>query len=99
MLGLFLGIQILSGVILAMQFIPDADIAFYSVDLLMRDVLGGWLVRSLHCNGASFFFMFLYFHMGRGLYYHSFKNICMWYSGLIIFILSMMVAFFGYVLP
>lgn len=72
MLGLFLRVQIISGLLLAMQYIPDANLAYYSVDLLLRDVNCGWLIRSIHCNGASFYFLFLYFHIGRGIYYYSF---------------------------
>ena len=99
LLSVFLGVQIVSGLLLAMQYIPDARSAFLAVDLIMRDIWGGWYIRSLHCNGASFYFLFLYFHMGRGIYYYSFFYHDMWYSGLIIFVVSMAVAFFGYVLP
>ena len=96
---LFLIVQIVRGLLLAMNFLPEASMAFYSVDYLMRDIKEGWLVRALHTNGASFYFLFLYLHMGRGLYYNSFFYQKTWLSGLLILVVSMAIAFFGYVLP
>lgn len=96
---IFLLIQILRGLFLAMNFVPESNIAFFSVDYLMRDINEGWLIRSIHRKGASFYFIFLYLHMGRGLYYKSFFYLKTWLSGVTILVLSMAVAFFGYVLP
>nr|YP_011013898.1 cytochrome b [Arthurdendyus triangulatus]WPY71421.1 cytochrome b [Arthurdendyus triangulatus] len=100
LLGLFLVIQILTGVFLSFSYIDSVDLAFGSVDLIMRDVFLGSFVRLLHSNGATFFFFFLYVHMFRGLYFSTyllFRGV--WLVGCIIFVLSMAVAFFGYVLP
>jgi quinol-cytochrome oxidoreductase complex cytochrome b subunit len=99
--GLYLVLQIITGVILVMFYIPHSLYAFNSVEHVMRDVNNGWLVRYIHANIASFFFIFVYLHMMRGLYFKSYsaprKNL--WLSGLIIFLLMMATAFMGYVLP
>nr|AUJ21379.1 cytochrome b [Tetragnatha macilenta] len=99
LLGLFLGIQIITGLFLAMQFSGDVDLSFDTIVHIMRDVNGGWLLRVMHANGASFFFLFIFIHMGRGLYYGSYRFMKTWLSGSTIFILSMATAFLGYVLP
>ncbi|MDP8916607.1 MAG: cytochrome b N-terminal domain-containing protein, partial [Pseudomonadota bacterium] len=93
--------QILTGVVLAMHYIPHVDHAFASVERIMRDVNYGWLVRYLHSNGASMFFLAIYIHMLRGLYYGSYKapREVIWLLGAILFFLLIATAFLGYVLP
>ncbi len=100
-LALFLGVQILSGVVLAMHYAANSGIAFQSVEQIMRDVNWGWLLRYMHANGASFFFIAVYLHIFRGLYYGSYKapREVLWILGVIIFLLMMATAFMGYVLP
>ena len=99
--GLCLVIQIISGIFLAMHYTPHVDLAFSSVEHIMRDVNNGWLVRYLHANGASMFFIVVYSHIFRGLYYGSYMSPreLLWCSGVVIFILMMATAFMGYVLP
>jgi ubiquinol-cytochrome c reductase cytochrome b subunit len=94
-------IQILTGVFLAMHYQAHVDFAFNSVEHIMRDVSGGWIIRYVHANTASFFFIFVYAHIARGLYYSSYKTprILVWTIGVIILILMMAIAFLGYVLP
>jgi len=99
LLGLCLVIQILRGVILAIHYTPHIDLAFQSVSHIMRDVNYGWLIRITHANIASFFFLYLYLHIGRGLYYGSYLLAEVWNIGVILFVLCMAVAFLGYVLP
>lgn len=101
LLGLCLIIQILTGVFLAMHYVPNIDLAFSSVEHIMRDVNNGWLIRYIHANVASFFFICVYAHIGRGFYYGSYKSprILVWSIGVIILILMMATAFLGYVLP
>ena len=101
LLGLCLGIQIVTGVTLAMHYTPSVAEAFNSVEHIMRDVNNGWLVRYLHANTASAFFFILYLHIGRGLYYGSYKapRTLTWAIGTVIVILMMATAFLGYVLP
>nr|AXS65248.1 cytochrome b [Curculionoidea sp. 17 KM-2017] len=99
LLGLCLMIQIITGIFLAMHYCPDINMAFDSVIHISRDVNFGWLIRALHANGASFFFICLYIHIGRGLYYSSFLYTETWMSGVTIFFLVMATAFLGYVLP
>jgi ubiquinol-cytochrome c reductase cytochrome b/c1 subunit len=93
--------QILTGVVLAMHYTPHVDFAFASVEHIMRDVNYGWLLRYLHANGASMFFIAVYIHIFRGLYYGSYKapREVLWILGVIIFLLMMATAFMGYVLP
>jgi ubiquinol-cytochrome c reductase cytochrome b subunit len=100
-LSFMLIIQILTGVILAMHYVPSATMAFASVEHIMRDVNYGWLMRYLHTNGASMFFLAVYIHMFRGIYYGSYKNPreVLWILGVIIYLLMMATAFMGYVLP
>ena len=99
--GICLVIQILTGVFLAMHYTPHIDLAFNSVEHIMRDVNNGWLIRYIHANGASMFFIVVYSHIFRGLYYGSFMHPrqLLWCSGVLIFILMMATAFMGYVLP
>ena len=101
LLGFCLGIQIITGVTLAMHYNPSVLEAFNSVEHIMRDVNNGWLLRYLHSNTASAFFFLVYLHIGRGLYYGSYKapRTLVWTIGTVIFILMMATAFLGYVLP
>jgi ubiquinol-cytochrome c reductase cytochrome b subunit len=101
LLGTCLIIQILTGVFLAMHYQAHVDFAFNSVEHIMRDVNAGWILRYTHANVASFFFIFVYAHIARGLYYSSYKSprILLWSIGVIILILMMAIAFLGYVLP
>ncbi|MDD9821607.1 MAG: cytochrome b N-terminal domain-containing protein [Gammaproteobacteria bacterium] len=94
-------LQIVTGVLLAMNYKPDADSAFASVEYIMRDVWGGWFVRYMHSTGASFFFIVIYLHMFRGLLYGSYRNPreLIWIFGMVIYIAMMATAFFGYLLP
>ncbi|WP_315773442.1 MULTISPECIES: cytochrome c1 [unclassified Bradyrhizobium] len=100
-LSLMLGVQIVTGVILAMHYTPHADLAFKSVELIVRDVNYGWLLRNMHACGASMFFLAVYIHMFRGLYYGSYKapREVLWILGVIIYLLMMATGFMGYVLP
>jgi ubiquinol-cytochrome c reductase cytochrome b/c1 subunit len=100
-LAFMLGVQIVTGVVLAMHYVAHADFAFDSVEKIMRDVNYGWLIRYLHSNGASMFFLAVYIHIFRGMYYGSYKapREILWILGVIIFILMMATAFMGYVLP
>ena len=93
--------QIVTGVILVMHYTPEATMAFSSVEHIMRDVNYGWMLRYLHANGASMFFLAVYIHMFRGLYYGSYKapREVLWILGVIIFLLMMATGFMGYVLP
>jgi ubiquinol-cytochrome c reductase cytochrome b subunit len=99
--GLFLVSQILTGVFLAMHYSPSVDLAFASLEHIMRDVNNGWFFRYLHANGASVFFFFVYIHIGRTLYFGFYQTSrkFLWISGIIIFFLMMAIAFMGYVLP
>jgi len=99
--GICLVIQILTGIFLAMHYTPHIDLAFASVEHIMRDVNGGWLMRYMHANGASMFFIVVYCHIFRGLYYGSYMapRELLWCSGVVIFLLMMATAFMGYVLP
>jgi len=99
LLGLCLVIQIITGLFLSMHYVSHIDLAFSSVAHISRDVNYGWIIRSIHANGASIFFLFLYIHTGRGIYYGSFKLIETWNIGVILFILTIATAFIGYVLP
>jgi ubiquinol-cytochrome c reductase cytochrome b subunit len=101
MAGLMLVVQILTGIFLAMHYTGHVDLSFASVEHIMRDVNNGWLIRYAHANGASFFFLVVYIHIGRGLYYGSYMTPRehLWCSGVLIFVLMMATAFIGYVLP
>jgi len=100
-LAFMLAAQIVTGVVLAMHYAADAETAFVSVERIMRDVNYGWLLRYLHATGASMFFLAVYVHIFRGLYYGSYKapREILWILGVIIFLLMMATAFMGYVLP
>ena len=99
--GICLGIQILTGIFLAMHYTPHIDYAWLSVEHIMRDVNYGWLIRYMHANGASMFFIVVYVHLLRGLYYGSYKSPrgLVWCLGVVILILMMATGFIGYVLP
>nr|BAV13819.1 cytochrome b [Epigonichthys maldivensis] len=99
LLGLCLVSQILTGLFLAMHYTADVNLAFSSVAHICRDVNYGWLLRNLHANGASFMFICLYCHIGRGLYYGSYFNVEAWNIGVVLLIMTMGTAFLGYVLP
>lgn len=99
LLGLCLGVQIVTGLFLAMHYTANIDLAFSSVAHICRDVNYGWLLRTVHANGASFFFICLYLHTGRGIYYGSYLFLHTWSIGVIIMFLVMGTAFLGYVLP
>jgi len=100
-LAVCLGIQLVTGIVLAMHYVPHVDYAFASVESIMRDVNYGWLIRYMHANGASMFFVAVYIHMFRGLYYGSYKapREVLWILGCVIYLLMMATAFMGYVLP
>nr|YP_008592451.1 cytochrome b [Eusthenes cupreus]AFY16817.1 cytochrome b [Eusthenes cupreus] len=99
LLGMCLIIQILSGLFLAMHYTANIELAFNSVVHICRDVNNGWLLRYTHANGASLFFICMYLHIGRGLYYGSYKLVMTWYVGVVILLITMGTAFLGYVLP
>ena len=101
MAGIFLVVQIVTGIFLAMHYTPHVDLAFLSVEHIMRDVNNGWLIRYLHANGASMFFGVVYIHVARGIYYGSYQKPrgFVWVAGVVILILMMATAFMGYVLP
>ena len=99
--GVSLVIMIVTGIVLAMSYTPHVDYAFQSVERIMRDVNHGWLLRYIHMNGASFFFIVVFIHIFRGLYYGSYKapRELLWILGVLILLLMMATAFMGYVLP
>nr|AXS65839.1 cytochrome b [Curculionoidea sp. 29 KM-2017] len=99
LLGICLSIQIITGLFLAMHYCPNINLAFLSVIHICREVNFGWLLRTLHANGASFFFICLYLHIGRGMYYNSYNLKNTWLIGVTIFFITMGTAFLGYVLP
>nr|YP_010341325.1 cytochrome b [Stenamma muralla]UNZ99578.1 cytochrome b [Stenamma muralla] len=99
LLGMFLSIQIISGFFLSLHYCANTNYAFYSIIHIMQNVNNGWVMHNIHINGASFFFICMYSHMARGLYYASFTLINTWMVGITIFFLSMATAFLGYVLP
>src|SRR6201988_2841507 len=100
-LAFLLGVQIVTGVVLAMHYTPQVDYAFDSVETIMRDVNYGWLLRYVHSNGASMFFLAAYIHMFRGMYYGTYKEPreVLWILGVILLLLMIMTGFMGYVLP
>nr|YP_001798465.1 cytochrome b [Trigoniophthalmus alternatus]ABS57563.1 cytochrome b [Trigoniophthalmus alternatus] len=99
LLGMCMIMQTLTGLFLSMHFTANIESAFSSIDHICRDVNYGWLLRTLHTNGASFFFICLYLHVGRGIYYDSHTYIHVWLVGVMLLFLSMATAFMGYVLP
>lgn len=96
--GFCLAIQIISGILVSMHYTPHVLLAFNSVEHIMRDVNQGWMIRYIHSNGASLFFVIVYIHIARGLYFKSYRNEILWISGVAIFALMMATAFLGYVL-
>nr|QGQ61306.1 cytochrome b [Heterophasia melanoleuca] len=99
LLGICLTTQIITGLLLAMHYTADTSLAFESVSHMCRNVQYGWLIRNLHANGASFFFICIYFHIGRGIYYGSYLNKETWNVGVVLLLTLMATAFVGYVLP
>lgn len=99
LLGLVLALQILTGLFLAMHYSADVDMAFAAVRHIVRDVNGGWMLRTVHANGASFFFICIFAHVGRGLYYGRYSYTGTWCTGVLLIFLVMASAFLGYVLP
>nr|UFZ13867.1 cytochrome b [Neochauliodes koreanus] len=99
LLGLCLGVQIVTGLFLAMHYSTDISLAFSSISHICRDVNYGWFLRTLHANGASFFFICIYLHIGRGMYYGSYKFMHTWMVGVLLLFVTMATAFLGYVLP
>nr|YP_010154749.1 cytochrome b [Thyreus decorus]QQX27984.1 cytochrome b [Thyreus decorus] len=99
MLGLFLMIQIISGFLLSLHYCPNIELAFKMIIHIMKDINNGWMIRLIHINGASFYFLLMYIHISRNIWYSSFKYKDVWFIGITIFFLSMMTAFLGYVLP
>jgi ubiquinol-cytochrome c reductase cytochrome b/c1 subunit len=100
-LSFMLGVQIITGIVLAMHYTPQVTMAFNSVEAIMRDVNYGWLLRYIHATGASFFFVAVYIHIARGMYYGSYKEPreVLWILGVILFLLMVVTGFMGYVLP
>lgn len=98
MMGRVLAVQLVTGVALAAHYLPAGDHAFDSCVALGRDVGWGWLLRGMHANGASFFFVFMYLHLGRGVYYGSYRLFKVWVSGVLMLAIVMGIAFLGYVL-
>ena len=97
LLGISIVLQLITGILLALHYTPDINYSYYSI---IREVYYGWSLRYIHSNGASFVFIVLFIHIGRGLYYGSYYyNSNSWFSGIIIFIILMAIAFIGYVLP
>nr|UHA55331.1 cytochrome b [Eriocampa ovata] len=99
LLGMCLMIQLITGIFLAMHYTANVELAFSSVIHICRDVNNGWMIRNMHANGASFFFICIYMHIGRGMYYGSFHFKETWMTGVIILFMVMGAAFMGYVLP
>nr|QRE78557.1 cytochrome b [Hyalomma marginatum]QRE78570.1 cytochrome b [Hyalomma marginatum]QRF92782.1 cytochrome b [Hyalomma marginatum]QRF92786.1 cytochrome b [Hyalomma marginatum]QRF92799.1 cytochrome b [Hyalomma marginatum] len=99
LLGMCLMIQIFTGLFLAMNFSSDITTAFKMISHIQRDVNNGWLIRSIHANGASLFFIFLYIHIARGIYYSSFFFTKVWITGILMILMLMGTAFLGYILP
>ena len=100
-LTFMLGVQMITGIVLAMHYTAHVDFAFDSVESIMRDVNYGWLLRYIHATGASFFFVAVYMHMARAMYYGSYKEPreVLWILGVVLFLLMIMTGFVGYVLP
>ena len=100
LLGLSIVLQLITGILLSLHYTPHINYSYYSIMYIIREVYYGWSLRYIHSNGASFLFTVLFIHIGRGLYYGSYYyNSNSWFSGIIIFILLMAIAFIGYVLP
>lgn len=99
-LGIFLIIQIISGLFLSIHYCPNIDLAFKRISHIIKDVNSGWLIRLIHINGASFYFILIYLHIIRNIYYQSYNKLtCVWQIGRLILFLSIITAFLGYILP
>nr|UYB78182.1 cytochrome b [Nuttalliella namaqua] len=98
-LGMCMMVQIITGIFLSFHYKNDINMAFMSINHIMRDVNKGWMIRHLHANGASLLFMFMYIHIMRGIYFKSFKYTYIWLTGMSILIIMMMISFLGYILP
>jgi len=98
-LGICLIIQILTGIILSIHYIPNIELAFFRINRIWRNTESAWWIRLIHANGARLFFIFLYIHIGRGIYYKSYNLIHTWIIGVTIFLITIATAFLGYVLP
>nr|ALJ93777.1 cytochrome b [Megachile strupigera] len=99
LLGMFLLIQLITGLILSMNYCPNTMMAFNSIISILKNMNSGWLIRNIHMNGASFYFLCMYLHISRNIYYHCFLNKMVWNIGIMILFMSMATAFMGYVLP
>lgn len=99
LLGLCLITQIITGLFLTIHYVPDISLAFYRVNYICLDINYGWIIRIIHANGASIFFLCLYLHAGRGIYYQSYKYLETWTVGVILLFVTIGTAFIGYVLP
>jgi ubiquinol-cytochrome c reductase cytochrome b subunit len=99
--GCFLALQIVTGLLLAAQYVSESKLSFENIEYIMREVNFGWVLRYLHANGASFFFILIYFHILKAIFYKSYcyPRQFVWFSGVIILFLSIITAFMGYVLP
>nr|YP_010323252.1 cytochrome b [Tenerodus fallax]UKP88387.1 apocytochrome b [Tenerodus fallax] len=99
LLGFCLVVQLITGIFLAMHYCPDVSLAFDSISHILRDVNYGFMLKYIHANGASLFFLCVYIHMARGLYYGSYMKVEVWSIGVVIYLVMMLTAFLGYVLP
>jgi len=101
LLGILLAVQVITGVLLAMHYVPHINEAFGSVERIMREIPGGWFLRYMHSNGSSMLFILLYTHIARGLFYSSYRKPkqWVWCSGVVLFILMAGISFLGYTLP
>nr|AZL93190.1 cytochrome b [Diapriidae sp. ZJUH_2016010] len=99
LLGMCMMIQLISGIMLSMNYCPNTEFAFYSIINLMKNIWFGWMIRLIHMNGASMFFMFMYIHIARSLFYSSYKFKLTWNIGMMMMLLMMMTSFMGYILP
>ena len=98
-LGMVLGVQLVTGFLLSLHYVRDLELAFNSVVEISRDVQYGWWLRHFHANGASIFFICLYIHIGRGIYFKRYTLMPVWVSGVVILLLVIITSFLGYVLP
>lgn len=99
LLGFFLVTQICTGLLLASCYMRRADLSFGCLCEITRELGSGWVIRGLHINGASFYFIFIYLHILRGLFYKSYKFLYVWVVGRLVYLMRMITAFFGYILP
>lgn len=99
MLGLCLGIQLVTGLLLSIHYTAHEDIAFDSVIHIIRNIKKGWILRNMHANGSSMFFICIYIHIARGLYYGSYIDKNVWFFGVHLYLFTIAEAFLGYTLP